>query len=84
MATGQFEEYRFPDEQKEEKIEVQVEDSDVEVKIVDDTPQEDRFVEPLTDEIQEDLEAVDESDEYSHNVKLKFKQYKKEIGRAHV
>ena len=77
MATGQFEEYRFPDEQKEEKIEVQVEDSDVEVKIVDDTPQEDRFVEPLTDEIKEDLEAVDESDEYSHNVKLKFKQYKK-------
>jgi len=77
MATGQFEEYKFPDE-KAEKLDVHVEDTDeVDVKIVDDTPQEDRFVEPLTEEIKEDLEKADESDDYTNNVKVKFKQYKK-------
>jgi hypothetical protein len=76
MATGQFEEYKFPDEQTE--MEVQVEDTDeVNVKIVDDTPPEDQFVEPLTDEIKDDLEKIDESDDYTNNVRLKFKQYKK-------
>lgn len=78
MATAKFEEYKFPDEQAEEKLEVQVEDGeDVEVKIVDDTPPEDQFVEPLTDEIKDDLEKIDESDDYTNNVRLKFKQYKK-------
>lgn len=77
MATGQFEEYKFPDEQAE-KLEVQVEDADeVDVKIVDDTPQADRFIEPLTEEIKEDLEKIDESDDYTSNVKTKFKQFKK-------
>jgi len=76
MATGQFEEYKFPDEQTE--MEVQVEDTDeVNVKIVDDTPPEDQFVEPLTDEIKDDLEKIDGSDDYTNNVRLKFKQYKK-------
>jgi len=76
MATGQFEEYKFPDEQTE--MEVQVEDTDeINVKIVDDTPPEDQFVEPLTDEIKDDLEKIDESDDYTNNVRLKFKQYKK-------
>jgi len=76
MATGQFEEYKFPDEQTQ--VDVQVEDTEeVDVKIVDDTPQEDRFVEPLTEEIKEDLEKADESDDYTNNVKVKFKQYKK-------
>jgi hypothetical protein len=78
MATGQFEEYKFPDEAKPEELDIQVEgDEDVNVKIVDDTPQEDRFVEPLTDEVKDDLEKADESDDYTNNVKVKFKQYKK-------
>ena len=45
--------FKFPDETKsEEKLEITVEgDEDIESKIVDDTPQEDRFAEPLPEEI---------------------------------
>jgi hypothetical protein len=71
--------FKFPDEDKsEEKLEITVEgDSDIEIDIVDDTPPEDRFIEPLPDDIKEDLEKADESQEYSKNVKTKFTQYKK-------
>jgi hypothetical protein len=71
--------FKFPDENKsEEKLEITVEgDEDVEIKIVDDTPQEDRFAEPLPEEITQELEKADESEEYSKNVKTKFTQYKK-------
>jgi len=73
------EDFKFPDEEKsEEKLEITVEgDSDIEIDIVDDTPPEDRFIEPLPDDIKEDLEKADESQEYSKNVKTKFTQYKK-------
>ena len=72
-------EFKFPDEEKsEDKLEITVEgDSDIEIDIVDDTPPEDRFIEPLPDDIKEDLEKADESQEYSKNVKTKFTQYKK-------
>ena len=80
MAT-QFEEYKFPHEQdaSKDELDVMIEDDDegVEVKVVDDTPPEDRHVEPLPEDIKEDLEKVDESEDYSQNVKIKFKQYKK-------
>jgi hypothetical protein len=71
--------FKFPDEDKsEEKLEITVEgDEDIEIKIVDDTPQEDRFAEPLPEEITQELETADESQEYSKNVKTKFTQYKK-------
>jgi len=71
--------YKFPDENKsEDKLEITVEgDNDIEVDIVDDTPPEDRFVEPLPDDIKEELEIADESQDYSKNVKTKFTQYKK-------
>jgi hypothetical protein len=71
--------FKFPDENKsEEKLEITVEgDEDIEIKIVDDTPQEDRFAEPLPEEITQELETADESQEYSKNVKTKFTQYKK-------
>jgi len=77
--------YKFPDEREDdksvddEKLEVTVEsdDEDIKVEIVDDTPDEDKFVEPLSKEVKDDLEKVDESKDYSHNVKTKFKQYKK-------
>jgi hypothetical protein len=73
------EDFKFPDEEKsEDKLEITVEgDSDIEIDIVDDTPPEDRFIEPLPDDIKEDLEKADESQEYSKNVKTKFTQYKK-------
>jgi len=76
--------YKFPDEQDdkgkpEDTLDISVEDDDVEIKVdvKDDTPSEDRFVEPLPNNIKEDLEKADDSEDYSHNVKLKFKQYKK-------
>jgi len=80
MAT-QFEEYKFPHE-RDEKAELDVyvegdDDGDFKVEVVDDTPPEDRFVEPLPEDIKDDLEKVDESEDYSQNVKIKFKQYKK-------
>jgi hypothetical protein len=74
-------EYKFPDELDEEKaqeVDVQIEEDEVEVKIVDDTPQEDQFATPpLDDDTQQELEKADESEEYTKNVKVKFKQYKK-------
>ena len=76
--------YKFPDEQDdkgkpEDTLDISVEGDDVDIKvdIKDDTPPEDRFVEPLPETIKEDLEKADDSEDYSHNVKLKFKQYKK-------
>jgi hypothetical protein len=76
--------YKFPDEQdskdkSEDTLDITVEGDDVDIKVdvKDDTPAEDRFVEPLPNSIKEDLEKADDSEDYSHNVKLKFKQYKK-------
>jgi len=73
--------YKFPDELEEEKaqeVDIQIEEDEVEVKIVDDTPQEDQFATPPLDEnTQQELETADESEEYTKNVKVKFKQYKK-------
>lgn len=77
--------FKFPDEieaskgKPEDEIDVSVEEDGDEVKIEvkDDTPVEDRYVAPLSDEVKEELEKVDESKDYSHNVKTKFKQYKK-------
>lgn len=76
--------YKFPDEQDdkgkpEDTLDISIEGDDVDIKVdvKDDTPPEDRFVEPLPETIKEDLEKADDSEEYTHNVKLKFKQYKK-------
>ena len=77
--------FKFPDEieaskgKPEDEIDVSIEEDGDEVKIEvkDDTPVEDRYVAPLSDEVKEELEKVDESKDYSHNVKIKFKQYKK-------
>lgn len=78
--------FKFPDEiddkskgKPEDDLEISYEedDGDIKIEIEDDTPPEDRHVQPLTDEVKEDLERADESKDYSHNVKTKFKQYKK-------
>lgn len=70
------EEFKFPDE-IDGKVEVSVEGDKLEVVIEDDAPPEDRNIDPLPEEITKDLEKADESDDYSQNVKTKFKQYKK-------
>jgi hypothetical protein len=76
--------YKFPDEddgkgKADDTLDISIEGDDVDIKVdvKDDTPAEDRFVEPLPNNIKEDLEKADDSEDYSHNVKLKFKQYKK-------
>jgi hypothetical protein len=80
MATFKGEEYKFPDEaEPEEKLEITIEEDedDIKIEVVDDTPKEDRHIDPLPEAIKEDLEKADESAEYSKNVKQKFTQYKK-------
>jgi hypothetical protein len=78
MAEMQKEEYKFPDEMEEDKGKpVDELEEGFEVVEVDDTPEEDKNVEPLPNEIKKDLETADTSAEYSKNVKDKFTQYKK-------
>jgi hypothetical protein len=67
---AEYEEYKFPDEQD------QGSDFEVEVEIVDDTPEEDRGRQPMPKNIVEDLER-DELEEYDEGVKQKIKQLKK-------
>lgn len=77
-------EFKFPDEVEDNKkpddIDIQVETEEtakINIEVEDDTPEEDRNVQPLPEPIKDDLEKADESEDYSHNVKQKFKQYKK-------
>ena len=85
MARFNDDEFKFPDEIEEAKdktedeldISIEGDEDTVKIEVKDDTPVEDRFVEPLSDEVKDELEKVDESKDYSHNVKTKFKQYKK-------
>jgi hypothetical protein len=79
MANFEKEEFKFPDEiEAEEKITVETEeDEDINIEVADDTPLEDRNIDPLPSDIKEELETVDKSKEYSKNVKEKFTQYKK-------
>ena len=77
------EEFKFPDEMEDQgkpvdtSVDTTEDDEEFSVEIVDDTPKEDRNRKPLDPEAKEQLEALDESDEYSKNVKDKFAQYKK-------
>jgi hypothetical protein len=69
-------EFKFPDE-IEDKVEISVDGDKLEVVIEDDTPPEDRNIDPLPEDMAKELETADESEDYSNNVKTKFKQYKK-------
>jgi hypothetical protein len=79
MAEMQKDDFQFPDEMEETKGKPvdELEEGSINVEIVDDTPKEDRNVEPLPNDIKKDLETADSSAEYSKNVKDKFTQYKK-------
>lgn len=75
-------EFMFPDEIEETKgkpVDTDEDDGsvDIDIEIVDDTPPEDRNRKPVPEEIKQELETVDQSKEYSRNVKDKFTQYKK-------
>jgi len=75
--------FKFPDEIEEETkgkpVDMDEDDGslDVDIEVIDDTPAEDRNVDPLPEDIKEDLESADKSKDYSKNVKDKFTQYKK-------
>jgi len=78
--TGQ-EEFKFPDEQAEpveskEEIKQESKEDKLEIEIVDDTPEEDKFRRPLPKEVVKELEE-DDLDEYSEKVKKRLTQMKR-------
>jgi len=76
MAVEQTE-FKFPDEVEAEKVEAKQEVNDnIEVKLEDDTPPEDRGRKPLPKEMVDELEK-DDLEEYSEKVKKRLGQMKK-------
>ena len=75
--AAEREEYRFPDEAEAEKTDAKQEvENDIEIKIEDDTPPEDRGKKPLPQEVVNELEN-DDLEEYSEKVKKRLGQMKK-------
>jgi hypothetical protein len=72
-----MDEFKFPDEiENEKKVQV-ASDDDIEVEIVDDTPEEDRQNSaPMPKDIVDELEQ-DELEEYSEKARMRLKQLKK-------
>jgi hypothetical protein len=78
MAQFKDDEFKFPDEIDNEPTTIDLDaGDDVTIEIEDDTPPEDRNVEPLPDDMKQELESADEDEDYSQKVKKKFTQYKK-------
>ena len=73
MANGEF---KFPDEADNDKQEAEIEittaESDVEIEIVDDTPERDRGRKPLDREVADPTD--DELDTYTEGVKKRLKE----------
>ena len=68
-------EFKFPDEQDDEKLAAGG-NVEIDIEIEDDTPPEDRGREPMPKELVEELDK-DELEEYSDKVKVRLKQMKK-------
>ena len=68
-------EFKFPDEQAKVEDNQEVGD-DIEVKVEDDTPEEDRGRKPLPKEVVDELDS-DDLEEYSEKVKKRLGQMKK-------
>lgn len=68
--------FKFPDEVEEEQQEIENSEPEIEIEVVDDTPEEDRNRAPLPKEIAEKLET-DELGEYGEEVKQRIKQMKR-------
>ena len=68
------EEYKFPDEIEEKSTEghIEVETDELEVEVVDDTPERDRGRKPLDKEVADPTD--DEIESYSENVKKRIKE----------
>jgi hypothetical protein len=76
MAEIEKNEYRFPDEIEKNNVVVSVDDDKIEIEIEDNTPEKDRNIDPLPQEVKEDL-YNDELVDYSAKVKNKLLQMKK-------
>ena len=77
MPPMEMNEFKFPDEiDEKDDVKIEIEDDKFEIEVEDDTPPEDRNKEPMPKEIVEEIEK-DELEEYSDNVKTRFKQLKK-------
>jgi hypothetical protein len=77
MAEFEEKSFQFPDEiENETKIEVSAEDDKIEIEIEDDTPEKDRGVDPLPENVKQEL-YDDELEDYSAKVKKKLLQMKK-------
>ena len=64
--------FQFPDEQEEKKVNVGNDGNEIEIEIVDDTPEKDRGRKPLDKEVDEPSE--DELENYSDGVKRRIKE----------
>lgn len=79
MPPMDAEEFKFPDEvenEKNAKVEIEVDDGGIDIEIEDDTPPEDKGKQPMPKEIVEEIEK-DELEAYSDDVKSKMKKLKK-------
>ena len=78
MPDFEKNEFKFPDEVQDEKVDfdVQSEEEKIEIEVEDDTPTKDRGREPAPKELVEELEN-DELEDYSEKVKIKLKQLKR-------
>jgi len=66
------ENFQFPDEQDEDKKVTKAEEPEIEIEVVDDTPENDRGRKPLEREVSEPSE--DELENYSDGVKKRIKE----------
>jgi uncharacterized protein (DUF3084 family) len=64
--------FKFPDEIEDKKIEIEIEGNEVDIEIVDDTPERDRGRQPLNREVEDPSD--DELDSYSDGVKKRIKE----------
>ena len=72
MPEFEQEEFKFPDETEDKKVNVEAKDDDISIEIEDDTPEQDRGREPMPIEAVKKLEVeVDELDKYSEEAKQK-------------
>ncbi len=72
MATDDFKEFKFPDEQDDSAKGSATNETEIEIEVVDDTPERDRGRKPLDREVNDPTD--DELDNYTEGVKKRLKE----------
>ena len=75
MPEFDKEEFNFPDEIKEQKVEIEA-DEGYEIEVEDDTPEEDRGRQPMPKELVDEIEK-DDLESYDEQTKQRLKQMRK-------